>query len=85
LAPGFNVDLSTGRCLQGGDQSFASAIAFETVKLFDGHDHNFVATMHCNMLRPDTAGATDQLAETRLGILKRPVVRPIFADTSHSD
>src|ERR1700730_11372802 len=92
--------LSRYGSLHGSDESPTGGIALETPKILRCDNHNLIAAMNGDMLRPFRARAPYQLAETRFCILqapapRSPIPRPLtrfrelcnagFQDSGHTD
>jgi len=51
----------------------APVIALQASEVLGRDDHDFVAAMYRDVLRPFASDFTYQFAETRFGILKQPI------------
>ena len=60
------------------DELLSGHVALQTSEFLGGDDHHFVAPMHGDVLRPFAPDLANKFAETRLGVLQKPIAPAAF-------
>ena len=58
-----------GRGLHCLDQRLSRRVSFEAAEFLGGNHDDFIAAVHCYVLRPFGSDPANQLAEARFGVL----------------